>query len=167
MKYTDDKLQQGQAVVYRLRLRQGETVLETSAELKAQAPNRNDSSLEADLSGVFLVCTFDSYRDSIATGTFRTDLTFTDPVVRALVTEAVQGLETQDFEITNGRVTDIVPDEANVCVITVEPTTLGQPISIRLPSNNVHGVGEGITANGRYYCTRSDSASNSLVVETS
>ena len=81
------------------------------------------------------------FPDQMATGTFRTDLVLTDPEVSGVMVDAVRDLELSDFEVSNGVATAIQVSSGGVYVITVEPTTLGQPVTVSLPANRVTGVG--------------------------
>ena len=49
---------------------------------------------------------------------------------------------------------------------TVEPTTLGEPVTITLPQGVVHGVGAQITPEGKNTFTRPNKESNTLTVQT-
>ena len=118
------------------------------------------------MSGVFHPHDFTSYPGDVATGPFRTDLTFTDPEVRATVVELVRGLQPSDFNISNGTVTNIVPDPGASYVITVVPAVLGKPVTITLPEGTVSGVGAAIHQDGRNDFTRHNNASNTLTVKT-
>ena len=156
----------GGGLTYQLRMRRGDTILGISSRLEVHAPNRNDAELDVELSGVFHPHDFTSYPGDVATGPFRTDLTFTDPVVRATVVELVRGLQLSDFNISNGAVTNIVPDPGASYVITVVPTVLGKPVTITLPQGTVSGVGAAIHQDGRNDFTRRNNASNTLTVKT-
>ena len=122
--------------------------------------------MRARLSGVFPLHSFDGYPNRVATGAFRTDLLFTDPVARSTTVELVSGLTASDFQVTNGTVVNIVPDRGASYVITVVPTTLGEPVTITLPQGVVHGVGEQITPGGKNAFTRPNNVSNTLTVKT-
>ena len=156
----------GGGATYQLRMRRGDTILKLSSQLEVHAPNLDYAELDAELSGVFHPHDFTSYPGNVATGPFRTDLTFTDPVVRATVVELVRGLQPSDFNISNGTVTNIVPDPGASYVITVVPTVLGKPVTITLPFGTVSGVGAAIHQDGRNDFTRRNNASNTLTVKT-
>ena len=156
----------GGGTTFQARMRRGDTILKTSIRLEVHAPNLNEAELDAELSGVFHPHDFTSYPGNVATGTFRTDLTFTDPVVRATVVELVKGLEPSDFNIANGAVTNIVPDPGASYVITVVPTILGKPVTITLPQGTVLGVGSAWDHRGGNDFTRRNNASNTLTVKT-
>ena len=89
---------------------------------------------------------------------------FTDPNVKAIATEAVQGLEPADFDVTNGTVTAVEAWNGGTCKVRATPATLGQSVTIRLRADTVTGVGEGLTDSGERKYTRSNTASN-LVTE--
>ena len=89
---------------------------------------------------------------------------FTDPNVKATATEAVQGLEPADFDVTNGTVTAVEAWNGGTCKVRATPATLGQSVTIRLRADTVTGVGEGLTDSGERKYTRSNTASN-LVTE--
>ena len=91
-------------------------------------------------------------------------LFFTDPNVKATATEAVQGLEPADFDVTNGTVTAVEAWNGGTCKVRATPATLGQSVTIRLRADTVTGVGEGLTDSGERKYTRSNTASN-LVTE--
>ena len=165
IKFSDDDNFRGAPLTYDLRIRRGDTVLSRSPRLRTQAPNKNDSPLNAKLSSVLLPDQLEPYPDRVATGTFRSDLELTDPEVSGVMVEAVKDLELADFEVTNGVATAIQVSSGGVYVITVEPTTLGQPVTISLPANRVTGVGEGLTDGENNY-TRGNTASNVFTVET-
>ena len=156
----------GGAATYQARMRQGDTVLNTSERLEVHSPNWDSAELDSELGGVYLPHRFADYPDEVATGIFRTDLTFTDPEVRFTTVELVHGLTASDFEVTNGTVTNIIIDQGGLYVITVMPTTLGVPVTINLPQGRVHGVGSTITSDGRNTFTRPNNASNTLTVQT-
>ncbi|MCY4417312.1 MAG: hypothetical protein OXE87_13540, partial [Chloroflexi bacterium] len=166
IKFSDDDNFRGAPLTYDLRIRRGDTVLSRSPRLRTQAPNWNDSPLNAELYAVFLPDKLESYPDRVATGTFRSDLELTDPEVSGVMVEAVKDLELSDFEVTNGVATAIQVSSGGVYVITVEPTTLGQPVTISLPANRVTGVGEDLTEDGENIYTRGNTASNIFTVET-
>ncbi len=156
----------GGAVTYQARMRQGDTILNTSERLGVHTPNWDSAELDSELSGVYLPHRFANYPNEVATGIFRTDLTFTDPEVRFTTVELVRGLTASDFQITNGTVTNIIIDQGGLYVITVMPTTLGVPVTIKLPQGRVHGVGSSITSDGQNTFTRPNNASNTLTVQT-
>ena len=156
----------GGAWTYQARMRQGDTILQTSERLGVHVPNWDSAELDSELSGVYLPHRFADYPNEVATGIFRTDLTFTDPEVKFTTVELVRGLTATDFQITNGTVTNIVIDQGGLYVITVMPTTLGVPVTIKLPQGRVHGVGSTITSDGRNTFTRPNNASNTLTVQT-
>ena len=166
IRHTKGQLQPGVANVFQMRIRQADLVLATSPELAAHAPVGDAVALNANLGGVFLPDSFDSYANGVATGPFRMDLEFVNPVSSPLATEAVRGLEVQDLAVGNGTVNGITADSAGLYVITVTPATLGQPVTISLPANKVQGVGEGITSYGRNTFTRNNSESAARVIET-
>ncbi len=163
--FSDGDIFRGAPLTYDLRIRRGDTVLSRSPRLRTQAPNWDDSPLNAKLSSVLLPDQLESYPDRVATGTFRSDLELTDPEVSGVMVEAVRDLELADFEVTNGVATAIQVSSGGVYVITVEPTTLGQPVTISLPADRVTGVGEGLTDGENNY-TRGNTASNVFTVET-
>ena len=165
IKFSNSDIFRGAPLTYDLRIRRGDTVLSRSPRLRTQAPNKNDSPLNAKLSSVLLPDQLEPYPDRVATGTFRSDLELTDPEVSGVMVEAVKDLELADFEVTNGVATAIQVSSGGVYVITVEPTTLGQPVTISLPANRVTGVGEGLTDGENNY-TRGNTASNVFTVET-
>ncbi len=165
IKFSDGDIFRGAPLTYDLRIRRGDTVLSRSPRLRTQAPNWDDSPLNAKLSTVLLPDKLESYPDRVATGTFRSDLELTDPEVSGVMVEAVKDLELSDFEVTNGGATAIQVSSGGVYVITIEPTTLGQPVTISLPANRVTGVGEGLTDGENNY-TRGNTASNIFTVET-
>ena len=156
----------GGAWTYQARMRQGDTILQTSERLGVHVPNWDSAELDSELSGVYLPHRFANYPNEVATGIFRTDLTFTDPEVKFTTVELVSGLTASDFEVTNGTVTNIIIDQGGLYVITVMPTTLGVPVTIKLPQGRVHGVGSTITSDGRNTFTRPNNASNTLTVQT-
>ncbi|MCY4557051.1 MAG: cadherin-like beta sandwich domain-containing protein [Chloroflexi bacterium] len=166
IKFSDADIFRGAPLTYDLRIRRGDTVLARSPRLRTQAPNWDDSSLNAELYSVLLPDKLESYPDQVATGPFRTDLELTDPEVSGVMVEAVKDLELSDFEVTNGVATAIQVSSGGVYVITVEPTTLGQSVTISLPANRVTGVGQGLTADGENNYTRGNTASNTFTVET-
>ena len=102
-------------------------------------------------------------------GPFVVEVYFADPYLEPLLPELVQGLEPADFEITNGAVTDVRvwEDDASAYKVSVTPTTLSQPVTLRLPASRVKGVGEGVSASGGNNYTRDNEASNTVVQPTS
>ena len=166
IKFSNGDIFRGAPLTYDLRIRRGDTVLSRSPRLRTQAPNKNDSPLNAKLSSVLLPDKLESYPDRVATGTFRSDLELTDPEVSGVMVEAVKDLELSDFEVTNGVATAIQVSSGGVYVITIEPTTLGQPVTISLPAGRVTGVGEDLTEDGENIYTRGNTASNVFTVET-
>ena len=84
--------------------------------------------------------------------------------MKAIATEAVQGLEPADFDVTNGTVTAVEAWNGGTCKVRATPATLGQSVTIRLRADTVTGVGEGLTDRGERKYTRSNTASN-LVTE--
>ena len=84
--------------------------------------------------------------------------------MKAIATEAVQGLEPADFDVTNGTVTAVEAWNGGTCKVRATPATLGQSVTIRLRADTVTGVGEGLTDSGERKYTRSNTASN-LVTE--
>ncbi len=156
----------GAGTTYQARARQGNTILATSRRLEVHHPNLSDAELNTELSGVFYPHDFTSYPGDVATGIFRTDLTFTDPVVRATAVELVEGLRASDFHVNNGTVINIVPDPGASYAITIAPTTLGDPVIISLPQGVVLGVGSAFLADGTNAFTRPNNASNILTVKT-
>ena len=146
-------------------MRRGSTLLVGSPHLLAHAPNSNDAALNAKLSGCYPMDGEPVYCDR-ATGRFWMDLEFTDPTTMVLTTEIVDGLETSDFEITNGTVAAVEPWTAHHYRVVIDPATLGQPVTIRLPAATALGVGEGITSDGRNNYTRDNAASNTVTIQT-
>lgn len=154
----------GTAFTAEMRMRLGNTVLAVSPRLKAQAPNGNSSVLEATLSKA--VREEDGHAIEEVTGPFVMELFFTDPNVRAVATEAVQGLEPADFDVTNGSVTAVEAWNGGTYEVRVTPTMLGMPVTVRLRADTVKGVGEGLTGDGGNNYTRDNAASN-LVAQPS
>ena len=165
VKLTMKELLRGEPRAYELRMRRGSTVLTGSPHLMAHAPNSNDAALNVKLSGCFPM-TGPPEDCGRATGRFWMDLEFTDPSTMILTTETVHGLETSDFEITNGTVIATGPWDAHTYRVVIEPTTLGEPVTIRLPAATVLGVGEGITSDGLNNYTRDNAASNLATIRT-
>ena len=166
VQYTRAELYRGFAFEMELRIRRGGSVLATSPGLKAQAPNSNANTLRAHVSEAVEEDT--GYPIDAPDGPFVVEVDFADPHLDALLPELVQGLEPADFEITNGTVTDVqVWDDDGTYKVSVRPTTLSTPVTIRLPANRVKGVGEGISASGGNNYTRDNEASNTVVQETS
>ena len=165
VKHTVKELLRGEPRTFELRMRRGSKLLAGSPHLLAHAPNSDDAALNAKLSGCFpmdgkpIDC-------GTATGRFWMDLEFTDPTTMVLGTETVIGLESSDFEITNGTVVAAEPWAVHLYRVVIDPTTLGQPITISLPANRVLGVGEGITPDGRNNYTRLNAASNTVTIRT-
>ena len=164
-KFTHRELMRGSPATYEMRIREGDTVLSTSGQLDAQAPNENDAVLNAELYGCYIIGGFEPC-GSAARGAFWMELVFTDPEVEALSVETVIGLEPSDFEITNGGVLAVQPWDGAVYKVIVLPGTLGQPVTISLPANRVEGVGEGISADGNNNYTRVNTASNVVTQQT-
>ncbi len=165
LQYTWAETWRGLAFEMELRVRRGGSVLATSAPLKAHVPNGDTNMLRADLS---LAIEENTGRALDAPdGPFVMELQFTDPYLHAYLPEIVMGLETADFEVTNATVTDVrIWDESGTYKVSVTPTTLGDPVTIGLPANRVKGVGEGISASGGNNYTRGNTASNTVVQET-
>ena len=165
VKHTVTELLRGAPRVYQLRMRSGSKLLVGSPHLLTQAPNSNDAALEARLHGCFpMVGPADNCVR--ARGRFWMDLWFTDPTTMILTTEIIDGLETSDFEITNGSVVSVEPWDSGLYRVVVDPITLGEPITIRLPAATVLGVGEGITSDGRNNYSRPNAASNTVTIRT-
>ena len=165
VKLTMKELLRGEPRNYELRMRRGSTVLTGSPHLLAHAPNSNDAALNVKLSGCFPM-TGPPEDCGRATGRFWMDLEFTDPTTMILTTETVHGLEISDFEITNGTVIAAEPWDAHTYRVVIDPITLGEPITIRLPAATVLGVGEGITSEGLNNYTRDNAASNLATIKT-
>ena len=159
IEFTHRGLMRGSPATYEMRIREGDTVLSTSGQLDAQAPNENDAVLNAELYGCYIIGGFEPC-GSAARGAFWMELAFTDPEVEALSVETVIGLEPSDFEITNGGVLAVQPWDGAIYRVIVLPGALGQPVTISLPANRVKGVGEGISADGGNNYTRVNTASN-------
>lgn len=85
------------------------------------------------------------------------ELEFTDPLVRALTTELVQGLEASDLAAYW---------RAGAYRIVVEPEVLAESVTVSLPAYMVKGVGEGVSAWGGNNYPRYNRASNVVVRET-
>ena len=164
VQHTVSGLARGWAFTYEMRLRQGANVLTLSPQVRLQAPNSNASALNANLSDPLDNVSWRGV--DVATGPFLLELAFTDPHMQLLATEAVQGLDTTDFAITNGTVTSLTAWQGGTYRVEVTPTTLGQPVTISLPANTVLGVGESITATGANTYTRNNTASNTITLQT-
>ena len=145
-----------------MRIRRDEDVLATSPELQVQAPNSDSAELNAELA----VVDWTNAEGEHPAGWFRMELFFTDPLVDAMTTELVQGLEASDFEVSNGTVTDVGYWDSGIYKVLVEPEILGQRVTISLPACAVKGVGEGVSASGGNNYTRYNTASNVIVHET-
>lgn len=165
VKHTVKELLRGEPRTYELRMRRGSKLLAGSSHLYTHAPNSNGAELNAKLSGCYPM-DGEIKHCGRATGRFWMDLEFTDPTTMVLTTEIVNGLETSDFEITNGIVAAVELGPDHLYRVVIDPITLGQPITIRLPAATVLGVGEGITSDGRNNYTRSNTASNRVTVRT-
>ena len=165
IKHTAKELLRGKPRTFELRMRRGSRLLTGSSHLQAHAPNSDDAALNAELSGCFPM-DGEPKHCGRATGRFWMDLEFTDPTTMILDTEIVDGLEASDFEITNGTVVAAEPWAAHLYRVVIDPTTLGQPITISLPAATVLGVGEGITPDGRNNYTRPNAASNTVTIRT-
>ena len=165
IKFTHRGLMRGSPATYEMRIREGDTVLSTSGQLDAQAPNENDAVLNVELYGCYKMGGFKPC-GSAAQGAFWMELVFTDPEVEALSVETVIGLEPSDFEITNGGVLAVQPWDGAVYRVIVLPGTPGQPVTISLPGKRVKGVGEGISAAGGNNYTRVNTASNVVTQQT-
>ncbi len=165
VQYTRAATWRGLAFEMELRVRRGGSVLATSAPLKAHVPNGDTNVLRAELSLAIEENTGQAL--DAPDGPFVMELQFTDPYLYAYLPEIVMGLETADFEVTNATVTDVrIWDESGTYKVSVAPTTLGEPVTIGLPANRVKGVGEGISASGGNNYTRDNTASNTVVQET-
>ena len=166
VQYTRAGLYRGLPFEMELRIRQGGSVLASSAGLKAQAPNSDANALKSHVSSAV---DEDGYTIDAPDGPFVVEANFADPYLEALTPELVQGLQPADFEITNGTVTDVRvwDDDPSAYRVSVTPTTLSQPVTIRLPANRVKGVGEGVSASGGNNYTRDNEASNTVVQPTS
>ena len=79
----------GVSIIFEMRIRRAASVLATSPKLEAVVPIHDTEPLNANLSGVLLPSSFDSYGVGVATGSFRTDLEFTNPRFAALNTKRV------------------------------------------------------------------------------
>lgn len=156
----------GTAMTVQFRMRQGDAVLKTLTRLDFHGLNLDTAELHSQLHWVFQLHTFDIYPNMITTGTFRTDLSFTDPEARFVNVGMVSGLTASDLRVTNGTVANVVPDRGAIYVITVEPTTLGEPVTMTLPQGVVHGVGARITPGGENTFTRPNQESDTLAVQT-
>ncbi|MCY4440247.1 MAG: hypothetical protein OXE53_08565 [Deltaproteobacteria bacterium] len=164
IQFTDAGLFRGSARTYEMRMRVGNTVVAVSPQLKAQVPNGNARPLNASLSGAVHEEDWDGI-DRVA-GPFVMELFFTDPNLRAVLTEAVQGLEAADFDITNGTVMAVETWNGGTYKVRVTPSVLGMPVTIQLRASTVKGVGEGLTATGANNHTRDNAASNTVVQQT-
>ena len=164
VQFTEAELFRGQWLTYEMRIRLGDTVLALSPQLEAQAPNGDASLLEASLSKA--VDEDNWHAIDRATGPFVVELFFTDPNVESLMTEPVQGLETADFDVTNGSVTAVEVWNGGTYKVRVTPATLGQPVTIRLRADTVMGVGEALTESGERSYTRNNTASNLVTQPT-
>ena len=160
--YTVSGLWRGFAMTLQMRIRRGEHVLAISPELQVQAPNGDSAELNAELT----VIPWPSSEGERPAGRFLMELVFTDPLVHALTTELVQGLEASDFEVSNGTVTDAGYWDGGTYKVVVEPEVQGQPVTISLRAATVKGVGAGVSASGGNNYTRDNTASNVVVEET-
>ena len=159
---THDGLWRGQAFSMELRLRRGADVLDASGLFMAQAPNRDDAVLNAELSEP---TDEDGQTVDRPAGPFMMELALVDPDLRALTTETATGLAATDFEVTNATVA-IEPWYGQTYKVTVTPAVLGNPVSVRLPASTVLGVGESLTADGANAYTRPNTASNLVTTDT-
>ncbi len=165
VQYAHTGLRRAGTFTQELRIRQGSNVLKTSPQLKAAAPNSNGKGLQAQLSTAMDEDTWAFIEKP--TGPFVVGLVFSEPDLGATYAEeAVQGLGTDDFRMTNGTVTAIEGWNSGGYKVRVTPTTLGEPVTIKLKAKTVQGVGEGITAAGTNTFTRSNTGSNKVVQET-
>ena len=160
--YSESGLWRGFAMTVQMRIRRDEEVLATSPELQVQAPNSDSAVLNAELA----VVDWTKAEGEHPAGWFRMELFFTDPLVDAMTTELVQGLEASDLEVSNGAVTDLGYWDSGIYKVLVVPEILGQPVTISLPAGTVKGVGEGVSAAGGNNYTRYNTASNVVVHET-
>ena len=162
VQWTRNRRWRGQAFTVEMRIRRGEEVLAISPQFKAQAPNRDAAVLNATLSAPL---DDEGYGVDVPHGPFVLELSFTDPLMYVLGTEAVTGLEAADFEPTNAAVA-VETWNAQTYKVTVTPTTLGQAVSVHLPANRVLGVGESLTEDGANTYVRSNTASNEVTTDT-
>ena len=164
IQFTKSGLFRGAAFTAEMRMRIGNTVVAVSPQLKAHVPNGNARPLNASLSGT--VHEEDWHDINRVSGPFVMELFFTDPNLRAVLTEAVQGLEAADFDVTNGTVTAVETWNGGTYKVRVTPSVLGMPVTIQLRAGTVKGVGEGLTATGANNYTRDNAASNTVVQQT-
>lgn len=165
VKYARTETWRGLAFEMELRIRRGGRVVATSPGLKAHVPNADANVLRAELSRAIDEAT-NGPLDAPG-GPFVMELQFTDPYLWALLPEIVTGLEPADFEATNATVTGVeIWDDSGTYKVSVAPTTPGEPVTIGLPANRVKGVGEGLAASGGNNYTRDNTASNTVVQET-
>ena len=164
VKYTRTGLMRAESFTQELRIRRGSDVLGTSPQLEAAAPNSNENGLQAQLSQAIDEDTWAFIGKP--TGPFVVGLVFSEPDLGTLYSEAVRGLKTDDFRMTNGTVTAIEVWNGGSYKVRVTPTTLGEPVTIKLKAKTVRGVGEGITDAGKNAFTRSNTGSNKVVQET-
>ena len=163
VQYTEVGLFRGTPLTYQMRIRRGGDVLSSSSELRMQVPNSDAAELNASLSEP-LHLTGHGY-DTPA-GPFFMELFFTDPKVQLLMVEMVDGLEADDFEVTNGTV-DVEIWDHGTYKVEVTPTTLGEDVKVKLPATTVKGVGESVSSTGcgNTY-TRDNTASNEVTIPT-
>ncbi len=164
VKYTRTGLMRAESFTQELRIRRGSDVLGTSPQLEAAAPNSNENGLQAQLSQAIDEDTWAFIEKP--TGPFVVGLVFSEPDLGALYSEAVRGLKTDDFRMTNGTVTAIEGWNGGSYKVRVTPTTLGEPVTIKLKAKTVRGVGEGITDAGKNAFTRRNTGSNKVVQQT-
>ena len=165
VKYAHTGLRRAGTFTQELRIRQGSAVSKTSPQLKAAAPNSNGNGLQAQLSTAMDEDTWTFI--ATPTGPFVVGLVFSEPELGATYAEeAVRGLGTDDFRITNGTVTAIEGWNSGGYKVRVTPTTLGEPVTIKLKAKTVKGVGEGVTAAGTNRFTRKNTGSNKIVQPT-
>ena len=164
LRHTLLDLMRGGTEFYQMRIREGSTVVATSGPVIGQAPNYDDSALNAWFGGCFQLGGF--VNCGIPTGDFWVDLEFTDPETTNLTTERVQGFHTSDLVVTNGSVTSIAPIKGGQYQVVIQPTTLGEPVTIHLPANRVKGVGEGVSAIGGNNFTRDNTATDTVTIQT-
>ena len=160
---TIDKRYRGSAFTGLIRLYRGRGgQFAISPLFHAQTPNANGAVLNAFLSepmdetGMVV---------ETATGPFLLELYFEGPQEPLLTVELVKGLASEDFEVTNGMVTGIEEWSGMTYTVIVTPTTLGQPVTIKLPAGTVKGVGPTIEDGGNTY-TRDNEESNEVTVQT-
>ena len=164
LRHTLLDLVRGVPAIYQMRIREGSSVVATSGPVIGQAPNYDDSALNAWFGGCFQLGGF--VNCGIPTGDFWVDLEFTDPETTNLTTERVQGFHTSDLVVTNGSVTSVAPIKGGQYQVVIQPTTLGEPVTIHLPANRVKGVGEGVSAIGGNNFTRDNTATDTVTIQT-